>query len=139
MRAELTQHSFAPLKLRTASELLIAALVSNPRAMPGSRSQFTAPISIEPLGRLQSFINISVLNVFEVQPSEVSINTLEPGKSMKKKKRKQSSNLKSEPVLIIPRVIYDGSRKDSFDCQLTLKIGRHEPVPWKPSPNEFSV
>ncbi|GIY07116.1 hypothetical protein CDAR_101151 [Caerostris darwini] len=52
MRDELTQHSFAPLKHKTASELLIAALVCNPRAIPGSRSQFTAPISIEPERRI---------------------------------------------------------------------------------------
>ncbi|GIY07132.1 hypothetical protein CDAR_101231 [Caerostris darwini] len=52
MRDELTQHSFAPLKLKTASELLIAALVSNPSAIPGFRSQFTAPINIEPVRRI---------------------------------------------------------------------------------------
>ncbi|GIY07114.1 hypothetical protein CDAR_101131 [Caerostris darwini] len=52
MHDELTQHSFAPLNLKTASELLIAALVSNPSAIPGSRWQFAAPISIEPVIRI---------------------------------------------------------------------------------------
>ncbi|GIY15858.1 hypothetical protein CEXT_458421 [Caerostris extrusa] len=48
---ELTQHSFAYLMLKTASELLIAALVSKPSGIPGSRSQFAAPISMEPVRR----------------------------------------------------------------------------------------
>ncbi|GIY15862.1 hypothetical protein CEXT_458451 [Caerostris extrusa] len=52
MRDVLTQHSFAPLKLKTVFELLIAALVSNLGAFPGSRSQFAAPISMEPVKRI---------------------------------------------------------------------------------------
>ncbi|GIY07115.1 hypothetical protein CDAR_101141 [Caerostris darwini] len=52
LRDELTQHQFAHLKLKTAFELLIAALVSNPSAIPGFRSQFTAPISMKPLRRI---------------------------------------------------------------------------------------
>ncbi|GIY07120.1 hypothetical protein CDAR_101171 [Caerostris darwini] len=52
MRDELMPDSFARLKLKTASELLIAALVSNPSAIPGSRSQFAASISIEPVRRI---------------------------------------------------------------------------------------
>ncbi|GIY07122.1 hypothetical protein CDAR_101181 [Caerostris darwini] len=52
MRDELTQHSFAILKLKTASELLIAAFVSNPSAINGSRSQFAAHISMQPVRRI---------------------------------------------------------------------------------------
>ncbi|GIY15860.1 hypothetical protein CEXT_458441 [Caerostris extrusa] len=52
MRDELTQHSFALLKLKTATALLIAALVSNPSAIPGFRSQFVVPISMEPVRRI---------------------------------------------------------------------------------------
>ncbi|GIY15855.1 hypothetical protein CEXT_458391 [Caerostris extrusa] len=52
MRDELTQISFCPFEAQNASELLIAALVSNANAIPGSRSPFAAPISMESVKRI---------------------------------------------------------------------------------------
>ncbi|GIY07118.1 hypothetical protein CDAR_101161 [Caerostris darwini] len=68
MRDELTQHSFAPLKFKTASELLIAALVSNPSAIPGSRSQFASPISMEPVIRIYLSAHAMSPNSFFIKP-----------------------------------------------------------------------